>query len=161
MGPSGAVPTRPGQGVLSRRNLPCEAKADLSETPNDDTVVFCKENPNAEVVPAAPPGAPPSSPGTAPTARRSRVSRGAKRRWTGLCGRVPVCDRAIARQRHSVTVQRSDLHSRYQYKKRLHSQALFVLMFDSAPTVWCVGVNLAKQVGVRWALLSCPKRAIH
>jgi len=34
-------------------NLPCEAKADLSETPNDGIVAFCKENPNAEVVPAA------------------------------------------------------------------------------------------------------------
>ncbi len=33
-------------------NLPCEAKADLSETPNDGIVAFCKENPNAEVVPA-------------------------------------------------------------------------------------------------------------
>ena len=34
-------------------NLPCEAKADLSETPNEGTVAFCKENPSAEVVPAA------------------------------------------------------------------------------------------------------------
>jgi putative hemolysin len=33
-------------------NLPCETKADLSETPNDGTLAFCKENPNAEVVPA-------------------------------------------------------------------------------------------------------------
>jgi len=32
--------------------------------------------------------------------------------------------------------------------------------FDSAPTVWCVGVNRWKQVGVRWALLSYPERAI-
>lgn len=71
-----------------------------------------------------------------------------------------TCDRAIVRQRHSVTAQRSDLHSCHQYKKRLHSQALFVLMFDSAPTVWCVGVNLSRQVGVRWALLFCPERAI-
>jgi hypothetical protein len=34
-------------------NLPCEAKADLSETPNEGTVAFCNENPSAEVVPAA------------------------------------------------------------------------------------------------------------
>jgi putative hemolysin len=34
-------------------NLPCDAKADLSETPNEGTVAFCKENPSAEVVPAA------------------------------------------------------------------------------------------------------------
>jgi putative hemolysin len=34
-------------------NLPCEAKADLSETPNEGTAAFCKENPSAEVVPAA------------------------------------------------------------------------------------------------------------
>ena len=34
-------------------NLPCDAKADLSETPNAGTVAFCKENPSAEVVPAA------------------------------------------------------------------------------------------------------------
>lgn len=34
-------------------NIPCGAKADLSETPNAGTVTFCKENPNAEVVPAA------------------------------------------------------------------------------------------------------------
>lgn len=34
-------------------NLPCEAKADLSETPNAGTASFCKENPDAEVVPAA------------------------------------------------------------------------------------------------------------
>lgn len=34
-------------------NLPCEEKADLSETPNEGTVSFCKDNPNADVVPAA------------------------------------------------------------------------------------------------------------
>lgn len=34
-------------------NLPCDAKADLSETPNDGIVAFCMENPAAEVVPAA------------------------------------------------------------------------------------------------------------
>jgi putative hemolysin len=34
-------------------NIPCETKADLSETPNEGTVAFCKENPDAEVVPAA------------------------------------------------------------------------------------------------------------
>lgn len=34
-------------------NLPCEEKADLSETPNEGTTAFCKENPNAESVPAA------------------------------------------------------------------------------------------------------------
>jgi len=34
-------------------NLPCETKADLSETPNEGTVAFCQENPDAEVVPAA------------------------------------------------------------------------------------------------------------
>lgn len=33
-------------------NLPCEEKADLSETPNEGTISFCKENPNADVVPA-------------------------------------------------------------------------------------------------------------
>ncbi|MBX3016233.1 MAG: DUF333 domain-containing protein, partial [Caldilineaceae bacterium] len=33
-------------------NLPCEEKADLSETPNEGTVAFCKENPTAESVPA-------------------------------------------------------------------------------------------------------------
>jgi hypothetical protein len=34
-------------------NLPCETKADLSETPNEGTVAFCQENPDADVVPAA------------------------------------------------------------------------------------------------------------
>lgn len=34
-------------------NLPCREKADLSETPNEGTATFCKENPNAESVPAA------------------------------------------------------------------------------------------------------------
>ena len=34
-------------------NIPCETKADLSETPNEGMVAFCKENPDAEVVPAA------------------------------------------------------------------------------------------------------------
>jgi hypothetical protein len=33
-------------------NLPCEEKADLSEIPNESIVSFCKENPEAEVVPA-------------------------------------------------------------------------------------------------------------
>jgi putative hemolysin len=34
-------------------NIPCETKADLSEIPNAGVVAFCKENPTAEVVPAA------------------------------------------------------------------------------------------------------------
>lgn len=34
-------------------NLPCQEKADPSETPNAGVVAFCQENPNAEVVPAA------------------------------------------------------------------------------------------------------------
>ncbi len=34
-------------------NLPCQEKADPSETPNAGAVAFCQENPNAEVVPAA------------------------------------------------------------------------------------------------------------
>lgn len=34
-------------------NLPCQEQADLSETPNEGTVAFCKENPNADGVPAA------------------------------------------------------------------------------------------------------------
>ena len=34
-------------------NIPCETKADLSETPNEGMVAFCKENPAAEAVPAA------------------------------------------------------------------------------------------------------------
>ena len=33
-------------------NIPCYAKADLSETPNEGTVTFCKENADAEAVPA-------------------------------------------------------------------------------------------------------------
>lgn len=33
-------------------NLPCTEQADLSEAPNEGTVAFCKENPNAESVPA-------------------------------------------------------------------------------------------------------------
>ncbi len=41
------------KGCFVGANLPCEAKADLSETPNEGTVAFCKENPNAEVAPAA------------------------------------------------------------------------------------------------------------
>ena len=34
-------------------NLPCQEKADPSETPNAGTIAFCQENPNAEVAPAA------------------------------------------------------------------------------------------------------------
>jgi putative hemolysin len=34
-------------------NLPCDVKADLSETPNDGIVAYCQENPDADVVPAA------------------------------------------------------------------------------------------------------------
>lgn len=34
-------------------NLPCEEKADLSETPNQGTVTFCRENPNSDGAPAA------------------------------------------------------------------------------------------------------------
>jgi hypothetical protein len=34
-------------------NLPCEAKADTSQTPTQAEIDFCQQNPNADVIPAA------------------------------------------------------------------------------------------------------------
>ena len=41
------------KGCFVGANLPCNAQADLSETPSDAVTEFCAENPDAEVVPAS------------------------------------------------------------------------------------------------------------